>query len=93
MTELVLKETRGAVALLILNRPDKLNALSYALIDRLMHILNQIEDDDGIRAIILTGAGDRAFAACGVATRPARRAVDARRGRGTRGIRAAGDDR
>ena len=63
MTELVLKETRGAVALLTLNRPDKLNALNCALIDRLMQILDQIEDDRAIRAVVLTGAGNRAFSA------------------------------
>jgi enoyl-CoA hydratase/carnithine racemase len=63
MTELILKEVRGAVALLTFNRPDKLNALNYALIDRLMQLLEEIEDDAAIRAIILTGAGDRAFSA------------------------------
>src|ERR1700712_668802 len=61
MTELLLKETHGAVALLTLNRPDKLNALNYALIDRLMQLLDQIEDDADVGVIILTGAGDRAF--------------------------------
>lgn len=63
MSDLVLSETRGAVALLTFNRPNKLNALSYALIDRLMAILDRIEDDADIRAVILTGAGDRAFSA------------------------------
>ncbi|OKO72159.1 crotonase/enoyl-CoA hydratase family protein [Bradyrhizobium sp. AS23.2] len=63
MSNLVLSETRDDVALLTLNRPDKLNALSYALIDRLMAILDRIEDDANIRAVILTGAGDRAFSA------------------------------
>jgi enoyl-CoA hydratase len=63
MAELVLSERRGAVTLLTLNRPDKLNALSYALIDRLMQLLDLIEDDPNIRAVVLTGAGDRAFSA------------------------------
>ena len=63
MSELILRESRGAVVLLTLNRPEKLNALNYALIDRLMEILDAIEDDAGIRAVILTGAGDRAFSA------------------------------
>lgn len=65
MTDPVLFETRGPVALLILNRPEKLNALNYALIDRLMAHLDAIESDPRLRAVILTGAGDRAFSAGG----------------------------
>ncbi|MDX8534257.1 crotonase/enoyl-CoA hydratase family protein [Mesorhizobium sp. VK25A] len=63
MTELVLSETRDRVAILTLNRPDKLNALNYALIDRLLSLLDLIETDDSVRAVILTGAGERAFSA------------------------------
>jgi enoyl-CoA hydratase len=63
MIDLILMEIRGPVALLTFNRPAKLNALSYALIDRLMQILDQVEDDVSLRAVILTGAGDRAFSA------------------------------
>ena len=61
--ELVLLERRGAVALLTLNRPEKLNALNYALIDRLKELLDGIERAADIRAVILTGAGERAFSA------------------------------
>jgi enoyl-CoA hydratase len=61
--EVVLVETRGPVALITLNRPDKLNALDYALIDRLLEILDDVEEDDEIRAVVLTGAGERAFSA------------------------------
>lgn len=63
MTELIPIELRDGIALLTLNRPDKLNALNYALIDRLMQRLDAIEIDDAIRAVILTGAGDQAFSA------------------------------
>src|ERR1700678_2300539 len=63
MSELVLFETRGAIALLTLNRPEKLNALNYALVDRLKERLDAIERDSDIRAVILIGAGDRAFSA------------------------------
>jgi enoyl-CoA hydratase/carnithine racemase len=59
----VLVEARGPVALLTLNRPDKLNALDYPLIDRLMAALDAVEEDDAIRAVVLTGAGERAFSA------------------------------
>ena len=61
MSEIVLVEKEGPLALITLNRPEKLNALDYALIDRLMEVLDVIEDDDGIRALVLTGAGNRAF--------------------------------
>jgi len=63
MSELVLCETRNAVAILTLNRPEKLNALNYALVDRLKQRLDTIEPDPAIRAVILTGAGERAFSA------------------------------
>ncbi len=50
-------------AVLTLNRPDKLNALSYALIDALQAHLDELEADDSVRSIVLTGAGSRAFSA------------------------------
>ncbi|RWC71682.1 MAG: crotonase/enoyl-CoA hydratase family protein [Mesorhizobium sp.] len=65
MTDLVLNETRDGVTILTLNRPEKLNALNYALIDRLLAVLDDIEVDDGVRVVILTGAGERAFSAGG----------------------------
>lgn len=65
MTELVLGEVRDGVAVLTLNRPEKLNALNYALIDRLLAILDAVEIDGSIRAVILIGAGERAFSAGG----------------------------
>ena len=45
------------------NRPDRLNALNHALIDRLMAVLDEIETDSTVRTVILAGAGDRAFSA------------------------------
>jgi enoyl-CoA hydratase/carnithine racemase len=59
----LLCNTGDGIALLTLNRPDKLNALSYALIDALLGKLDDIESDPTIGAIILTGAGDKAFSA------------------------------
>jgi enoyl-CoA hydratase len=61
--DLVVVRRRGPVALLMLNRPDKLNALDYPLIDRLMAELDAAEADDDLRAVVLTGAGERAFSA------------------------------
>ena len=63
MSNLVRFDVKDNIALLTLNRPKKLNALSYEVNDLLMQLLDKIEDDNEIRAIILTGAGDRAFSA------------------------------
>lgn len=61
--KLVLTRVEGPVATLTLNRPEKLNALSYALIDALSSDLDAMEARADVRAIILTGAGDKAFCA------------------------------
>lgn len=63
MPDPVLFEAKDEIALLTLNRPEKLNALSYEVNDLLLRLLDRIEDDDRIRAVILTGAGGRAFSA------------------------------
>ena len=63
MSDAVLLEINDGIALVTLNRPDKLNALNYDLIDRLMAALDTIETDADVRAVILTGAGERAFSA------------------------------
>lgn len=65
MPDLIKYETRTAIALLTLNRPEKLNALNYATNDRLLELLDNIENDTTIRAVVLTGAGERAFSAGG----------------------------
>ncbi|MBO6901615.1 MAG: crotonase/enoyl-CoA hydratase family protein [Rhizobiaceae bacterium] len=65
MADTVLMERRGAVALLTLNRPEKLNALNYETNDLLVRLLGEIEVDPMIRAVIVTGAGNRAFSAGG----------------------------
>ena len=51
------------VALVILDRPRALNALSFRLIRELADILEALDADPSVRAIVLTGAGERAFAA------------------------------
>jgi len=53
----------GAVAVLTLNRPDKLNALNAQLLGELGEALAELDRDVDVRAGILTGAGDKAFAA------------------------------
>lgn len=57
---LVTVERRGRVALLRLNRPEKLNALSAALLAELTVALEAADGDDGVGAIVVTGGG-RAF--------------------------------
>lgn len=59
----ILTERRDAVALIILNRPDKLNALSFGLVRELDRELTALADDHAVKAVVLTGAGDRAFSA------------------------------
>jgi enoyl-CoA hydratase len=57
---------RGAVdgvALVTLDRPEALNALSFGLLAELVAALEALDADPGVRAIVLTGAGERAFAA------------------------------
>jgi len=53
----------GSVAILCLNRPDKLNALSVPLLAEFEAALDAASADTEVRVVILTGAGDRAFAA------------------------------
>ncbi len=59
----LLYELRDGVAYLTFNRPQARNALTFAMYDRLAEICEQANRDRSIRAMLLTGAGDKAFAA------------------------------
>jgi enoyl-CoA hydratase/carnithine racemase len=59
----VVAERRGPAAVLTFNRPGKLNAISSAMLGELADRLGQAESDAEVRAVVLTGAGDRAFVA------------------------------
>ena len=61
--ENILVERSGAVARITLNRPKVLNALNRALFGELDTALDELGGDAGVRAIVLTGAGEKAFAA------------------------------
>lgn len=61
--EYILAERLDGVGVITLNRPEKLNALSFSLVRELDEALTQLEDDDAIKAVVLTGAGERAFSA------------------------------
>jgi 2-(1,2-epoxy-1,2-dihydrophenyl)acetyl-CoA isomerase len=61
--EFILSECHDGVAVITLNRPEKLNALSFGLARELDEALTGYETDDAINAVVLTGAGERAFSA------------------------------
>ena len=64
MSEL-LTEDRGGVRVLTMNRPDKRNALNHALTQALLTALHAAEADEGVRSIVLTGAGPAFCAGAG----------------------------
>ena len=59
----LLVERDGAVATLVINRPEQRNAISHAMWGRFPAVLRDIERDEAVRVVLLTGAGDRAFSA------------------------------
>ena len=61
--ENILVEKNDSLAQVTINRPKKLNALNKATIKELNIAFEDLEDDDNIRAIILTGSGEKAFVA------------------------------
>src|SRR3546814_13973044 len=61
--ETLLVETRGAVTLVTLNRPQALNALNSQVLEDLIAAFAAYEADHGQRCTVLTGSGDKAFAA------------------------------
>ncbi|MDH3745941.1 MAG: enoyl-CoA hydratase-related protein [Acidobacteriota bacterium] len=63
MPEAMLREQEGRVAILTINRPDKLNALNQQVRDEALVHLNDIEKDDDIGVVVITGAGEKSFVA------------------------------
>jgi enoyl-CoA hydratase len=63
MSDTVLREQEGRVALLTINRPDKLNALNQQVRDDMLALLDEIETDDAVGAVVITGAGEKSFVA------------------------------
>lgn len=61
--ETLLYETRGPVAIITMNRPDKLNACNTLMYKELIRLLNAIDDDREVKVIIITGSGEKAFSA------------------------------
>jgi enoyl-CoA hydratase len=60
---IILTEQDGPIAILTINRPDKLNALNKETIQALSDELTVLENDQSVRVVILTGSGNKAFVA------------------------------
>ena len=63
MSDSVLLQRDGGIATITLNRPDKRNALTLEMWESLGALIAELEADDGLRCLILRGAGEEAFAA------------------------------
>ena len=63
MADVVTREQEGRVVVLTINRPDKLNALNQQVRDEMLAHLEQIEADDTVGVVVLTGAGEKSFIA------------------------------
>ena len=64
MTTDLLETIRDGVAVLTMNRPDRLNALSGPMLDAMLEALHRLAEDNEVGAVVLTGAG-RGFCAGG----------------------------
>jgi enoyl-CoA hydratase/carnithine racemase len=62
MSEPILLERAGAIATVILNRPEKLNALTRPMWKRLGEVFDELSRDETLRCIVIRGAGTKAFA-------------------------------
>jgi len=61
MANSVKLERQGSVAIVTLNRPEVLNAVDMTMRETLITLLAELNTDEAVRGVILTGAGDRAF--------------------------------
>lgn len=61
--ETLLVERDGAVAVVTINRPKVLNALNTQTISEIERVMRDLQQDDAVRAIVLTGAGEKSFVA------------------------------
>lgn len=65
MTNDIQFDRQGAVALITINRPDRMNSLDFAANDSLVEAFREFESDDRLRVAVVTGAGEKAFCAGG----------------------------
>lgn len=61
--ETIKTENDNGVMILTLNRPDRMNAFNVQMHSELVDVFTKVNDDDDVKAIVVTGAGDRAFCA------------------------------
>lgn len=61
-TEVILVERDADIATVTLNRPEKLNALTRPMWQRLGEVMRELSADDGLRCVMLRGAGEKSFA-------------------------------
>ncbi|MDP2303698.1 MAG: enoyl-CoA hydratase-related protein [Ignavibacteria bacterium] len=61
--ENILLEIKNHIAIVTINRPQKLNALNIQTIEELKSVFNEINNNTEIRAVVLTGSGEKAFVA------------------------------
>jgi enoyl-CoA hydratase len=59
----LLLDREGAVAIVTINRPKVLNALNSGTLDELRRVMLDLKHDDGVRSVIVTGAGEKSFIA------------------------------
>ncbi len=63
MSKTVLLEVKNSIGYITINRPEALNALSSQVLTDLNDVLDQVEQSEEIRVVIVTGAGEKAFVA------------------------------
>ena len=61
--ETIIFDVKDGVATVTMNRPDKLNACNLTMFREIDHALSLVEENDSVRVVVITGAGDRAFSA------------------------------
>jgi enoyl-CoA hydratase len=57
----LLIDREDGIAVLTINRPDKYNALNVDVVTELSEVMDELGADDDVRAVVITGAGDKAF--------------------------------
>ena len=63
MPETILVDRQDRVAILTIDRPDKLNALNQQVRDEMLELLEELKTDDDVGVIVVTGSGNKAFVA------------------------------